>query len=111
MNEGIRERLVQGRQVVGTLDAIMKNRNALMEINQELPDSIELSTLTYGSETRIWNKVQQSKIRAVEMNHLRGAWGVIRWEKKVMRVNIVGTACLKGGRGMECGVAAVIWSC
>ena len=46
---------------------------------------IFLSTLTFGSETWTWNRMQQSRVRGVEMNDLRGACGVTGWESKSNR--------------------------
>ncbi len=51
-----------------------------MDVKRSLRNSILLPTLTYGSENWTWNGAQQSRVRAVEMSHLRGACGVNRWD-------------------------------
>ncbi len=78
MEGEIRERVVKGRSVVGSLAGIMKGRTVSVEVTRGLRDSILLPTLTYGSENWTWNGAQQSRVRAVELSYLRGACGVSR---------------------------------
>ena len=104
MDEEIRERVVKGRQAMGTLNAIMKNRRVSMEVKKGLRDSIVLPTLTYGSETWTWSETHQSKIRAVEMDYLRGACGVTRWERESNERIYNRYGMSEKGIGMKCGV-------
>ena len=46
-----RERAIQGRKVIGSLERVMKGRTVSMEIKKELRDTVVLPTLTYASET------------------------------------------------------------
>ena len=39
-----------------------------------------MPTLTYGSDTWIWDREHQSRVRVVETSYLKGACGVTRWE-------------------------------
>ncbi len=71
---------MKGRSVVGSLAAVMKGRNVSKDVKRGLRNSILLPTLTYGLENWTWNGVQQSRVRAVEMNYLRGVCGVSRWD-------------------------------
>ncbi len=80
MKGEIRERVVKGRSVVGSLSGIMKGRNVSMEVKRGLRNSILLPTLTYGLENWTLNGAQQSRVRAVEMSYLRGACGASRWD-------------------------------
>ena len=41
----------------------------------EIVNSILHPTLMYGSATLKWNSRQQSRMHAVEMSDVRGAWG------------------------------------
>ncbi len=59
---------------------IMKGRNVSMSMKRDLRNSILLPTLTYESENWTWSRMQQSRVRAVEMSYLRGACGVNRWD-------------------------------
>ncbi len=75
-----------------------------MELKRSLRTSILLPTLTYGSETWIWNRAQQSRTHAVEMSYLRGAHGVTRWEGESNES--VHERCSKGAcaSGVRCRV-------
>ncbi len=66
---------MKGRSVIGSLARIMEGRNVSMEVKRDLRNNL-LPGLTYGSETWTWNRAQQSRVRAVEMRYLRGAFGV-----------------------------------
>ncbi len=50
-----------------------------MDVKRGLRNSILLLTLTYGSENQTRSRVQQLRVRAVEMSYLRGACRVNRW--------------------------------
>ncbi len=66
----IRERVMKGRSVVGSLAGIMKGRNVSMDVKRGLRNSILLPTLKYGSENWTWNGAQQSRVRAVTHSFL-----------------------------------------
>ncbi len=71
-----------------------------MDVKRGLRNSILLSTLTYGSGNWTWNRVQQSRVRAVEISYLRGACGVSRWNELSNEC-----MCMRGcGSGVGCGV-------
>ncbi len=55
MEGEIRERVMKGRSVVGSIAGVMKGRNVFMDVKRGLRNSILLPTLTYGSENWTWN--------------------------------------------------------
>ncbi len=57
-----RERAVQGRKVVGSLGHMMKGRTVSMEVKKGPCDGIIVLTITYASETWVWNERQRSRI-------------------------------------------------
>ena len=61
---------LQGRKIEGCLKLIMNGRSVIV------CDSIVLATLTYMSETWIWNKSQRYRIQAGETSYLKGVCGV-----------------------------------
>ena len=69
-----RERAVNGRRIIGSLARAMKGRSVSMNVKRSLRNSVLLPTMTCGSETWTWNRAQQSRVRAVEMRYLRGAF-------------------------------------
>ncbi len=99
-----RERAVKGRSVIGSLARVMKERNVSTEVKRSLRNSILLPTLTYGSETWIWNRAQQSKVHAVEMSYLRQACGVTRWEGESNESAYERCSMGACASGMKCGV-------
>ncbi|WP_435325976.1 hypothetical protein, partial [Klebsiella pneumoniae] len=78
MDGETRERAIQGRKVIGTLGRMMKERTVSNDVKKGLRDGIVVPTLTYASETWVWNESQRSRIQAVEMSFLRGACGIGR---------------------------------
>ena len=61
MDGEMRERVAQGRKVVGFLGCIMKERSVNMEVRKELHDEIVILTITLANETWVWNEIKTSK--------------------------------------------------
>ena len=74
--------VAEGSCVIGSLAKIMKRSNVSMELKRTLRNSILLLTLTYESETCIWDRIQQSRVHAVEMSYLIGTCIVTRWDSE-----------------------------
>ncbi len=51
----IRERTVEGRQVMGVLKRVMKGRHVIMVVKKGIRNNVILPTLSYASETCTWN--------------------------------------------------------
>ncbi len=79
MEGEIRERVMKGRSVGVSLTGVMKGRNLSKDVKMGLGNSIILPALTYELENLTWSRMQQLRVRAVEMSYLRGACGVNRW--------------------------------
>ncbi len=75
-----RERALQVRRVVGSLERIMNARSVNMEVKRDLRNTIIVRTITYASETWAWNESQRSRVQALKMSYLRSACGVSRME-------------------------------
>ncbi len=100
----IRDGVMEGRSVVGSLAEVMKGRNVSMDMKRGQRNNILLPTLTYGSKNWTWSTAQQSRVHAVEMSYLRGVCGVTRWdgvsnENVYERCDVI--VC---GSGVGCGV-------
>ncbi len=61
----------KGRQVMGKLERVMKERCVSMEVKRGIGNSVILPTLSYTSETWTWNAAQQSRMRSMEMSYMR----------------------------------------
>ncbi len=48
---------------------------------RDLRNTIIVPTLTYASETWLWNESQWSRVQAVEMSYMRSACGVGRMDR------------------------------
>ena len=102
------EKAIQGRKVVGSLRHVMNGRIVNMEIKEALHDSIIVPTLTYASETWVWNEGQRSRIQAVEMSYLRGACSLSRMDGE-SNESVYGRFGMSvKGEGMNCGVVEVV---
>ncbi len=75
-----RERVLQGRKVVGSLSRMMNGRSVGMEVKRDLRNTVIVPTLTYSSETWSWSESQRSRVQAVEMSYLSSACGVSRMD-------------------------------
>ncbi len=78
--EGETKEAVQGRKVVGSLGHMIKGGTVSMEVKKGLRGGTIVPTITYASETWVWNERQRSRIRAVEMSYLRSTCGVWRMD-------------------------------
>ncbi len=106
-----RERALQGSKVVGSLRCMMREETVSKEVGKALTDSIRIMTVTYESETWMWNKCQRSKIQAVEMSYLRGDSGVNRMDGE-SNENVFGRLGMSSrAEGMSCGVVKVVKRC
>ena len=51
------------------------------ECGKVMQESLLVPVLTYGSEIMIWREKEKSRIRAVQMDNLRGLLGIRRMDK------------------------------
>ncbi len=105
MEGEIRERTVKGTQVMVALERVMKGRNVSMVVKRGIRNGAILLTLPYASETWTWNAAQQSRIRAVEMSYLWGAYGVPRLDRESNEEMYGRFGMNETTVGMDCGVA------
>lgn len=70
-----RERDIEGRKVVGSLEHIMKEKTVHLVVKTGLCDGIIVVTIPYGSETWKWKEYQGSMRQAVKMSYLRRGFG------------------------------------
>ena len=87
---------------------MMKERTVSNDVKKGLRDGIVVPTLTYASETWVWNESQRSRIQAVEMSFLRGACGVGRMDGE-SNERVYGRFGMSSkGEGMKCGVVELV---
>ena len=95
---------------------MMKERTVSNDVKKGLRDGIVVPTLTYASETWVWNESQRSRIQAVEMSFLRGACGVRRMNGDSNERVYERFGMSSKGEGVKCGVvewvkrnSAMVW--
>ena len=67
--------------VAGAIRSLVKARNLQPQCARILHESLLVPVLMYGSETVIWREKERSRIRAVQMDNLRGLLGIRRVDK------------------------------
>ena len=76
-----RKKVMSGRRVAGAIRSLINARCLQPECARVLHESSLVPVLTYGSETMIWREKVRSRIRAVQMDSLRGLLGIRRIDK------------------------------
>ena len=73
--------MASGRRVSGAIRSLVNARSLQFECARIMHESLLVPVLTYGSETMIWTEKEISRIRAVQMDNLRGLLGIRRIDK------------------------------
>ena len=73
--------MASGRRVAGAVRSLVNARRLQLESARVLHESLLVPVLTYGSETMIWREKENSRIRAVQMDNLRGLLRIRRMDK------------------------------
>ena len=71
---------MSGRTVASAFRSLVNAKSLQIECVRVLHKSLLVPVLTYGSETMIW-KEERSRIRAAQMDNLRGLLGIRRMDK------------------------------
>ena len=74
-------KVVSGRKVVGVIKSQVNARYLQFECARVLYQAFLLSVLLYGSETMIWKEKEISRIKAVQMNNLKGLLHIRRMDE------------------------------
>ena len=74
-------KVARGRRVVGAIWSMVNARSLQLECARVLHESLLVPVLNYGSETMIWREKEGSRIKAVQMDNLRGLLGIKRMDK------------------------------
>ena len=73
--------MASGRRVAGAIRSMVNARSLQLECARVLHESLLVLVLTYGSDTMIWRAEKRSRIRAVQMDNLRGLLDIRRMNK------------------------------
>jgi len=79
-NEDIDNKIIQGRKAIGKLNSVLWNDKITLKTKKIIFSTIVESIVTYGSETWGINKINEKRLKALEMDYWRRACGVSRLE-------------------------------
>ena len=71
----------RGRRVAGAIWSLINARNLQLECAKALGETLLVPVLMYGSETILWKDMERSRVRAVQMDNLRGLLGIRRMDR------------------------------
>ena len=72
---------MSGRRVEGAIRSLVSSRDLQLDCARVLHESLLIPVLMYGSETMLWKENEIPRIRAVQMDNLRGFLGIRRMDK------------------------------
>ena len=72
--------MVRGRRVAGVIRSLVNTRDLQLQCARVLHETLLEPVLMYGSETMLW-KEERSRVRAVQMDNLRGLLGIRRIDR------------------------------
>ena len=73
-------KVVSGRRVAGGLISTVNSRDLQIECARVLHEILLVSVLTFGSERMLWKEEERSRIRAVQVDNLRGLLSIRRMD-------------------------------
>ena len=74
-------KVASGRRVSGAVRSLVNARSLQLECARVLHESLLVPVLMYGSETMMWREEERSRIRALQMDNLRGLLGIRRMDE------------------------------
>ena len=75
------KKVVSGRRVACAIRSLVNARSLQFECARFLHETLLVPVLIYDSEAMIWREKERSRIRATQMESLRGFLGIIRMDK------------------------------
>ena len=73
--------MASGRRAAGAIRSLVNAMEFHVDNARILHETLLLPVLMYGSETTLWKEKERSRVRAVEMDNLRGFLGIRRMDR------------------------------
>ena len=73
-------KVASGRRVAVAIRSLVNARNLQFECARVLHETLLVPVLMYGSETMLWKEKERSRVRAVQVDNLRGLLGIRRMD-------------------------------
>ena len=74
-------KVVSRRRVASVIRSLVNARDLQLESPRALHETLLVPVLMYGSETMLWKEKERSRVRAVQMDNLRGLLGIRRMDR------------------------------
>ena len=74
-------KVASGRRAVGAIRSLVNARDWQLECARIFHETFLVPFLMYGSEMVLWKEKERSRIKAVQMDNLRGLLGVSRMDR------------------------------
>ena len=74
-------KVASGRRVAGAIRSLVNVRDLQLACARVFHETLLVSVLTYDSETILWRKEERSRNTAVQMDNLRGLFGIRRMDR------------------------------
>ena len=75
------KKVASGRRVAGAIRSLVNTRDLQIKCTRLLHETLLVAVVTYGSETLVWKEREKSRIRAVQIDNLRGFLGITRMDR------------------------------
>ena len=74
-------KVASGSRVAGSIRSLVNTRDLQLECARVLHETLLVPVLTYGSKTMLWKEEEKSRIRAVQMDNLKGLLIISRMDR------------------------------
>ena len=73
--------MASGRRVAGAIRSLINAKDLQIECARVLHETLFVPVLTNDSKTILWKEKERSRIRAVQIDNLRGLLGIKRMDR------------------------------
>ena len=75
------KKVTSGRRVASAIRSLVNASYLQFDCARVFHETLLVPVLTHGSETMLWKKKERSRIRAVQMDNLRGLLGIRKMDR------------------------------
>ena len=75
------KKVASRRRGAGTIRSLVNARDLQLEYARVFHETLFVPVLMYGSKTMLWKEKESSRVRAVQMDNLRGLLGIRRMDR------------------------------
>ena len=102
------KKVARGRRVAGAIKSLVNAMDLKLDCARFLHETLLVQLLMYGSETMLWKEKERSRIRAVQMDNLKGLLGIRRMDM-VLNARIMQWCGVKNGLDESIDLGVLRW--